>query len=99
MNWFKSTMSFEQYSVLKDKFSQRMLTIPRPQKAFMYVLENGFKIQNKTGLFYEVYFTPDCNIYMLDFIKDYQFTSCDRPERESIIGLCTVIDFEDSVWK
>jgi len=91
-------MSFEHYTILMDKFSSRQITLPRPQKTFMYIKENGFNIPNRTELFYEIYFTPECNIYMRDLIDEYHFTFCERPERESVIGLCTIKDFEDAIW-
>ena len=46
MNWLKSSMSLENYTALQDKFSLRLLTIPRPQKSFMYIKENDSNIQN-----------------------------------------------------
>jgi hypothetical protein len=98
MKWLKTTMSFKQYTSLQDKFCNRLIRLPRPQKSFMYIEENDINVQNKTESVYVIYLTPDCILNMKDLIDEYHFTFCERPIRESVIGLCTIKDYEDSVW-
>ncbi len=101
MSWYSALLTSEQSSNLQNKFRMLFWNIPRPQTAFMYESADPTIVQ-KHGvkeIYYAVFFTPSCATYMPELISEFGLKECETPKREDVIGLCTVQDFEELVWK
>jgi hypothetical protein len=100
MNWFKTILTVNQSAKLQEKFSKLFAQVPRPQKAFLYAKEDGI-VKTTNGineLFTEVYFTPECKIFMPELLNEYNAVECEKPNKEDLIGICLIEDFEHLIW-
>lgn len=78
---------------LSSKFTSKLLLVPRPQKPAMFS-SNIDTASNVT-----IYFSPDCNVYMSEILKEYSASPCEKPVRNDVGKICGIDDYLDLIWE
>lgn len=87
-------------SAIRSNFRDVFMTLKRPQKAFLYESTNGIQreVNGVRGIYYDVYFSPDCKRCMPHLIIELGAVECETPIRDELTPMCIAQEFEDLVW-
>lgn len=82
---------------IQDEFSKIAINFQR--QGMVMLFQHNPMTDPALPEYCTLYFSPDCIIFIEEFLRRYKSIKCIRPNKEHVIGLYTNEDFEDVLFK